>query len=78
MKNILMSVVEKKINELHADRKSLIVLKGVPLPGDFRPDLCEIASNKLMYFFNAILRAERRLISYEEFLMLQSFYHGSV
>ena len=72
MENIFMSAVEKKVNELHADHQSLIVLKGVPLPGDFRPNLCEVASNKLMYLFNAIVRAERRIISYEEFLMLQN------
>ena len=73
MNDILKSAVETIISDLNVDRRSLIVLKGVPPLDEFRPDLMKLADEPFEYFSNAIIRAKRRSISYEEFLMLESF-----
>ena len=73
MDNRLKIFIEKIIGSISADDKTVIVLKGLPLPDGFCPDLVKLAANKLGYLFNDILRAERHVITCEEFLMLRSF-----
>ena len=75
MYNKLKSIVEDKIKNLPVENKSLIVLKGIKLSllEDITIDLQEIANNRFSYFADNFMKLNRKVIIYEEFLMLKSF-----
>ena len=75
MYNKLKSIVEDKIKNLPVENKSLIVLKGIKLSllEDIKIDLQEIANNRFSYFADNFMKLNRKVIIYEEFLMLKSF-----
>ena len=75
MLNILKEAVENKIKSLNVDNKSLIVLKGINLSifEDVNIDLQKIADNRFLYFANNIIGTNRKIVAYEEFLMMKDF-----
>lgn len=72
---VIANRIEEKLEELHVDNNSIVVLKGIPMSvvdSDIdRIDLSEVVSNKLGYFMSIFGR--RRFLSYEEFLLLSDF-----
>ena len=73
MKRILKKAFEDRINSINTDKKTLIVLKGIPAQFAISGiiDLDKILKNKLMYFFE--LSNSRNVCTYEEFLLLNEF-----
>lgn len=72
---VLMNKINETLQRLNTRENSIIVLKGIPLnvidqQCDIRP-VEEVIKNKLAYFVQ--IYQNRRYITYEEFLMLNSF-----
>ena len=71
--NLFVNYVREKINNLPAEGKNIVVLKGIPLSvvdKNFKADIESAAENPLKYF---ILTNGRKFIAYEEFLLLRDF-----
>ena len=73
--SVLINSINERINEIGASENSIIVLKGIPL-GVVAPDsdilpLEEVIKNKLSYFMKIL--GKRKFLTFEEFLMLNSF-----
>ena len=73
MDNIFENRIKDKIDGLNLERKSIVVLKGIPLSvvlkdNEYCVDLEKAVKNKLQYLFFDI--GERKFITYEEFLLL--------
>ena len=70
--NVILNRIKEKISELVVDEKSLIVLKGIPVaivdPSIDKINLAELIENKMGYFMS--LYGKRKILSYEEFLLL--------
>ena len=71
----LVERVNIKIKELSEGMNDIIVLKGIPLevidPDEAALDVEKIVKNKIMYFIS--IMGKRRVLVYEEFLLLSSF-----
>ena len=70
MDNIFENRIKDKIDGLNLERKSIVVLKGIPLSvvlkdNEYCVDLEKAVKNKLQYLFFDI--GERKFITYEEF-----------
>lgn len=73
---VIKTKIDEIINGLSDLENSILVLKGIPLEvvdseNAKKINLEEIGSNKLKYFFDIF--GKRKFITYEEFLMLNSF-----
>lgn len=73
--SVIANRINEKLENLHIDTNSIVVLKGIPLSfvddSIGRIDLSDIISDKLGYFMSIFRR--RRYLSYEEFLLLADF-----
>lgn len=73
--NILLKKVNEKIATLNTSNNSIIILKGIPISlVDQMCEVCELETvikNKLLYFMK--IYTKRKFLTYEEFLMLNSF-----
>ena len=72
---VLFSRINKRINEINASENSVIVLKGIPMsavsPENEVANVENVIKNKLAYFMK--IYGKRRFLTFEEFLMLNSF-----
>lgn len=76
MEKFFEKYVREKIKSIPVDKKSIVVLKGIPLnfvDANFKADIESAAENPAQYFFMNIVMNNRRYITYEEFLLLKSF-----
>nr|WP_027871603.1 DEAD/DEAH box helicase [[Eubacterium] cellulosolvens] len=73
--SVLLNSIRKKIEQLRTSDRSIIVLKGIPMevvaPDCVVAPIEEVIKNKLSYFMK--INRDRRFLTYEEFLMLNSF-----
>lgn len=72
---VLINCINKKMEEISASDTSIIVLKGIPMsvvdPENTVAPIENVKKNKLSYFMQ--LYGKRKFLTYEEFLMLNSF-----
>lgn len=72
---VLINCINKKIEELGASDSSIIILKGIPMsvvaPESEISLIEEVIKNKLSYFMKIF--GKRKFLTFEEFLMLNSF-----
>lgn len=74
---MMLSKINEKIANIQDNENSIVVLKGIPLEivdaeNAEKISLEKIASNKAAYLFMNVI-GKRKFITYEEFLMLNSF-----
>lgn len=75
--SMIFNKIKEKIANIQDEDKSIIVLKGIPLEIADKDNaanisLEEVTSNKAAYLFMKVV-GKRKFITYEEFLMLNSF-----
>jgi ATP-dependent DNA helicase RecQ len=76
MANTVMSnLIEKRIKEIDADEKTLVVLKGIPVSivdsSVGKIHLEDVIENRMGYFMS--IYGKRKVLSYEEFFLLADF-----
>jgi ATP-dependent DNA helicase RecQ len=73
--DVLTKVINKKLSKLNNSSNSIVILKGIPLsavaPNEKAAPLEEVIKNKFSYF--AGIMYKRKYLTFEEFLMLNSF-----
>ena len=73
--SVLINSIKNRIEELSVSENSIIVLKGIPMsvvsPESEVASVEEVIKNKLSYFMKRF--GKRRFLTFEEFLMLNSF-----
>lgn len=77
MPNMILNRINEKLSGIQDNEGSIVVLKGIPLEIADHENaagirLEDIAVNKLAYLFTKVI-GKRKYITYEEFLMLNSF-----
>ena len=72
---VLINKIRNKLAELSVSDRSIVVLKGIPMstvsPETLVAPIDEVIKNKFMYF--AGIMGNRKYLTFEEFLMLNSF-----
>lgn len=73
---ILNSLINSKLNDLNNEKKSIIVLKGIPMEvvdpvNASSVDISSIITHKLEYFIE--INDKRKFLTYEEFLLMSDF-----
>jgi len=72
---VLINKIKEKIEEITLSENSIVVLKGIPMavvsPESTVLSVENVIKNKLSYFMK--IYGKRRFLTYEEFLMLNSF-----
>ena len=73
--SVLINSIKNRIEELSVSENSIIVLKGIPMsvvsPESEVASVEDVIKNKLSYFMKIF--GKRRFLTFEEFLMLNSF-----
>lgn len=77
MNKIILRQLDEKLKSISAEENSAVVLKGIPLSfvGDenFPEDLDAAKENRFRYF-NKLVDSERKIFTYEEFLLMQTYF----
>lgn len=77
MNEIILRRLREKIASHTAEKNSAIVLKGISLKlvGDENfPEDLDAAKKKPFRYFNALRQSERKIFTYEEFLLMQTYF----
>lgn len=72
--SVLKRRIKEIVNDLNMQEKDICVLKGLPIylvDNDVQVDISKLISDKFGYFMNLV--NNRKFITYEEFLLLNSF-----
>lgn len=73
--SIIISQINDKIRSLNIDKKSVVVLKGIPIsfvtPEVNKIVLSDVVNDKMGYFMS--IYEKRNFLSYEEFLLISDF-----